>query len=296
MSNRLPVTLRAAPITRAASRRCSLVACLLSSILLFSGCAKLPPSQSGNTALSGKRLAVKIQFRGPINPNFHYFFLINYDTSQGTKLGVGDQNAPGPIPVLAPTIVGQSGYGNGFATGSSGNLTTGFTDFVRFEGNSYRLFHVVGNVSQPSLNNFVDEGQPVTFVLPNSQNPHVLQFEIDLSQLVVQSTGASLGDPTTTVNTALAIRYLQMNIVATDVVPVNQTAFINKQVDSLGDNRTAAGSSSFLSLDMSQLRSYTNQDAVGKDVFEPGDVDVYGAVNTDPALDIVDYTITVVRQ
>ncbi len=263
-------------------------ALLCTTTLLLTGCAKLPPSQTTGTPLSGKRLIVTMTFRDPVNPNFHYFFLINYDNSASVA---GNQNAPGPIPVLGPTSANQ-GYGNGFAASSSVN-TNGFTDFVRFEGNSYRLFHVVGN---PVLSNFISEGQPVNFALPNANNPRVLQFEIDLAQLVVQADGSALPSQVDTINMAKSIRWLQMNIVATDVIPRDQTQLVAKQVESLGDTRTLSGASSFLTLDMSQLRTYTNQDFAGQAVFEPTDNDVYGSANPDQALDLVDYSITVRQQ
>ncbi len=272
-------------------RRYGLVFSLLSSLALLSGCAKQPPGQGSNAALSGKRLEVTMRFRNPVNPNYHYFFLINYFTNQGTSIGAGDQNAPGPVPVLGPVNASQ-GYGNGFATGSGGSAF-GFTDFVRFEGNAYRLFHVVGD---PTLSHFQDEGQPVTFVLPNSNDPTTLRFTLDLSQLVVQSNGAALTDPTQTVALAKGIRWLQMNIVATDVIPVNQTTLVNKQVDSLGDTRTPTGASSFLVLDMLHSQTYTNQSFAGQAVFEPADVDVFGSASPDPSLDLIDYTISVVQQ
>ncbi len=294
MPNLFSVPFRAASIMGMRHRTCGLAACLLSSMALLSGCAKQPPGQSSNIPLSGKRLVVTMHFQEPVNPNNHYFFLINYDTSQGGAIGAGNPNAPGPVAVLGPSNANQ-GYGNGFATGSSGNVTTGFTDFVRFEGNSYRLFHVKGSATNPNLNNFADEGQPIAFTLPNSADPHFLRFEIDLAQLVVQSSGASLDDPTKTVNLAKNIRWLQVNFVATDVIPVNQTTAVIKQVDSLGNTQTQLGASSFLILDMSQTQSYSNQDFVGRDVFEPAG-DVYGAANPDLSLDLIDYNIKVVQQ
>ncbi|MCW3099495.1 MAG: hypothetical protein JWL77_5113 [Chthonomonadaceae bacterium] len=228
-----------------------------------------------------------MRFRNAVNPNFHYFFLINYDQS----VSGGNQNAPGPVPVLGPTNSNQ-GYGNGFATGSGGSAF-GFTDFVKYENNTFRLVHVVGD---PTISNFVDEGQPIAFTLPNAGDPTVLQFSIDLAQIVVQPNGAAAADPTQAVAQAKAIRWLQMNIVATDVIPVNQTTIVNKQVDSLGDTRTLTGASSFLDLDMSQFQTYTNQSFAGQAVFEPADNDVFGSANPDPSLDLIDYSITVVQQ
>src|SRR5688572_7095323 len=85
---------------------------ILISLLALHGCARQSPSRN---TLSGRRLLVTLRFRGEINPLYSYFFLIN---------NAGDQNAPGPVPVLIPP------YGNGFATGSGGGQN-GFTDFVR---------------------------------------------------------------------------------------------------------------------------------------------------------------------
>jgi hypothetical protein len=288
MSIRFPLLLRAVLTSATMRRRCGLAACMFSSAALLSGCAKQPPGSTSSIALSGKRLQVTMRFRNAVNPNFHYFFLINYDQSQGPT---GNQNAPGPVPVLGPANSNQ-GYGNGFASGS-GNSAFGFTDFVKYENNTFRLLHVVGD---PTISHFVDEGQPVTFTLPNAGDPTVLQFSIDLAQIVVQPSGAAAADPTQAVAQAKAIRWLQMNIVATDVIPVNQTTIVNKQVDSLGDTRTLTGASSFLDLDMANFRSYTNQDFAGQAVFEPADNDVFGSANPDPSLDLIDYSITVVQQ
>src|SRR5436190_7077425 len=93
---------------------CSLA--LLSTLLFAGGCAKQPPNQS---TLSGKRLIVDMTFATAVDPNQHYFFIINASN---------DQNASGPVPVLT------SPFGNGFATGSGG--TQGFTDFVEFDNQS----------------------------------------------------------------------------------------------------------------------------------------------------------------
>ena len=295
MPNRLPVSSSRLPTQCVRQRmRRGVFACLAGSLLLLSGCAKLPPSQTSNIPLSGKRLVATLRFRGPINPRFHYYFLINYDTHQGTAIGVGDDNSLGPVPVLGPGST-QQGYGNGFATGPNG--VGGFTDFVRFEGSSYRLFHVVG---EPSLRNFQDENAPVSVTLPNSNNgnPNVLQFEIDLAQLVVSANGAALSSPTDTVTIANKIKFLQVNVVATDVVPVDPTTVVNKQVDSLGNNLGPASASGYLRLNVSDVQRLTNQDFVGSAGFEPSSNDVYTntGVTGDDSLDLLDYTIAITKQ
>jgi hypothetical protein len=249
-------------------------------LLTFAGgCARQPPGQN---SLSGKRLIVTLRFRSPVNPNNHYFFLIN---------NAGDQNAPGPIPVLNPP------YGNGFATGAGG--TNGFTDFVRFDNlqpQGYGVYHAIGD---PNLSNFIYEGRPITTVPPDPNDPRtasVLQFEIDLSQLIVQPNGAPLADQNQAVTQAKAIRFLQVNIVATNVIPRDVVTPVLKQVDSLGDTRTLSGASSFLILDVSQNRVYRNQDFVGQLVYEPTDIDVFGSDTPDPTLDLIDWTIEIRQQ
>ena len=114
----------------------------------------------------------------------------------------------------------------------------------------------------------------------------------------MDANGAPLTDPTTTVSQALAIQWLQMNIVATDVVPVDQNTIVFKQVDSLGNTQTASGQSSFLDLNMTDFKSYTNSDFAGQNVFEPSSNDVFTSTGVvgDESLDIINYTIAVVKQ
>lgn len=245
----------------------------------LTGCARLPPNQN---ALSGRRLIVTMRFRSPVNANNHYFFLIN---------NANDQNAPGPVPVLVPP------YGNGFATGTGG--TNGFTDFVRYDvlqPQGYGLYHAVGD---SNASNFVYTGRPVSFTLPDPTDPRTanqLQFQIDLSQLITDANGQPLADQAAAATQARALRYLQVNIVTTDVIPRDVVTPITKQVDSLGDTRTLAGASTYLVIDLAQNRIYQNNDFVGQTIYEPSDPDIYGANNPDPTLDLVDWSIEVRQQ
>ncbi len=248
---------------------------------LTAGCAVLPP---GSTTLSGKRLIVTLNYSGFINPNYHYFFIVN---------NAGDQNAPGPVPVVLPP------YGNGFATGSGANAG-GLTDFVRFDNfqpgnNGYTLYHVVGD---PNRSSFVNEGSPVTTTRPDPNDPRTgkqLQFQLDLSQLVTDSNGKPL-PADQAVTAAKSIRFLQMNIISTDIVPTDLGTLINKQVDSLGDTRTSTGQSTFIVLDVSQNRVYRNSDFIGQFAFEPSDDDIFGSSNPDPSLDLVDWSVEIRQQ
>lgn len=264
------------------SRRALSCVAAMFAIGALAGCAQLPPGSA--TSLSGKRLIVTLFFSGFINPNYHYFFLLN---------NAGDQNAPGPVPVLLPP------YGNGFATGSGANVG-GFTDFVRFDNfqpgnNGYSLYHVVGD---PNRSTFALEGSPVTTVRPDTSDPRTgkeLQFQLDLSQIETDGNGRPL-PADQAIAAARSIRFLQMNIVATDVIPADVNTPVSKMVDSLGDTRTSSARSSFVILDVSQNRVYRNSDFIGQLVFEPSDNDVVGTSLPDPALDLVDWTVEVRQQ
>jgi hypothetical protein len=291
--NRSPLLLSPPTTSAMLRRRWGLIACILSSIALFSGCAQLPPSSTNSTALSGKRLAVTMQFGDTIKSNYHYYFLINYDKTLGGT--VGNQSAPGPVPVQGRLPGG--GYGNGFASGYNGNTSAGFTDFVEFTGGACRLYHVVPGTN---LQRFVLENPPVSFTLPNGGNNNTLQVAIDLSQLVVDNNGGAL-DPTETKTTALNIQWLQVNIVATDFIPVDPNTPFVKQVDSLGNNVLSQGNT-YVTLPMNQIgRVFTNSDAafLGLTSPEPASNDVYtsdGSVGEE-FLDLLDnYTITVTQQ
>ncbi len=252
-------------------------------IVLFSGgCAQLPPNQNN---LSGKRLIVTMTFRSPINPLYHYYFLIN---------NAGSQNAPGPIPVLLPP------YGNGFATGSNGG-TTGFTDFVVFDNlqpQGYGLYHVTPNTNPP-LSQFTYTSAPLSFTTPDPTNPNTatkLQFIIDLSQIVRDANGNTFTNPTQAATAAKQIQWLQINIVATNILPVDVTTPVDKHVDSLGDTQTAIGATSFLTLNVQQLSTVQNSTSVGTSIYEPSTYDVYPPGSNDPQLDLVDWSIQVVQQ
>jgi hypothetical protein len=236
-----------------------------------------------------------MQFRSNVRSDYFYYFLINYDKTLGGT--VGNQSAPGPVPIEGQLQGG--GYGNGFASGYNGSTTAGFTDYVEFHGGVYQLYHVVPGTN---LQQAVPEGAPVSYTLPgtNLNNTNTLQFAIDLSQIVVDNNGGSL-DATTTTKMALLIQWLQVNIVATDVVPLNPTLPVFKQIDSLGNNASSTLANTYLTLPMNQVgQIFTNADAtsLGLSSPEPSSNDVYttdGSVG-DPSLDLLDnYTIAVTQ-
>jgi hypothetical protein len=259
------------------------------------GCASPVPGQVGG--LSSKRITVTIQCAGAMDPHNFYYFLIN-------RLGAtGDPNARGPVPVLDRAYQYLGGSGNGFATGSlSGSTTTngvtdyGLTDYVVY-GNvaptQIQVYHINGDPNNPTNAVANPQGRPVTATLPDLNNVDInaqttLTFQIDLTQLITDTN-----DPTTKVKEANAIHYIQVNIVATNVVPTDQSTPTNKYVDSMGNTRSSAEQNSFLILDLTQNRMYTSQLSSGTlSAEQPGDVYPPGGQGTDP-IDLIYWTITV---
>ena len=269
--------------------------CAASALLFVSGgCAKSPPSSS---ALSGIRLRVTMRFAQAVNPNALYYFVIN---------NAGDINAAGPVPVLSPQS-GQTYNGNGFATASDGGASNainkgGFTDFVLWGANlyagasqnGYALYHAVGDSSNRAF--FRSSGVPVLSaapaVNPNDIASSQLSFDIDLAQLIRDATGNPV-DAATAVSAARALRYLQINIIATDIAPSDSQTFVNKHVDSLGNDLTASGQNSYLTIDVMQTRTYTSNDTQALSTNEPDTSDVYPSDIS--SLDLRNWSIEVVR-
>jgi hypothetical protein len=272
--------------------------CALLLLILAGGCARLPPSQN---ALSGKRLHVTLTFAADINPGFYYYFIINRSN---------DMNAPGPIPVSAP--ISNQSYGNGFATSSStDNSRLGFTDFVLFstplnhglyrnprDQGGYGLYHVLGN-NNDDRTNFTGTGAPISFVTPNPNdvNSKTLEFEIDLSQLFTDASGNPPTDTAAVVAMARAIVWIQVNVVATNLTPIDPTTIVNKVFDSFGDNR--GGQGTYINLDVSKPDSVRNGDLRFPGATESPN-DIFTTVPSTESqfvqLDLVDWTIEIRQQ
>jgi hypothetical protein len=280
---------------------CVRFACLgLLSVLAFAGgCASPVPGQSGR--LASRRITVTIQCAGPMYNNYYYYFLINRFTG-GPNGTAGDINANGPVPVLDTAYFSLGGVGNGFATGSVGNNNQtkgvtdyGLTDFVVYniqQPNSIALYHVNGNPNVPGAN-AVYNGSPYSFTLPSSDptdttGQSTLTFTIDLTQLVTDTN-----DATAKVQEALAIHYIQINIVATNLVPTSQANIAGKEVDSIGNTLSSSEQNSFITIDLTQNKSYYSTQQSGTiSPEQPGDVYPQGAQGVN-SIDLVYWSITV---
>jgi hypothetical protein len=269
-------------------------------ILVAGGCASPVPGQAG---ASGRRITVTITFQDPPNPGaYWYYFVINRSGSAGVQ-----NSTCGPIAIYGPNMT-IGGYGNGYATGSPGCTPNGspayfgLTNYVLYSNNqgtavsggTLGLYaysptqnpNAIPGTTAPSL-----PQAPLSYTLPDptSSNP-TLQFTIGVSQLVDDgSTGQQLQQE------AAAIQFLQVNIIATDVVPTNQDYSGQKDVDAMGNTLTSIGQSSWLEIDLSQNRTYTSTDSTSSLQEPMGDVAGYPGYcgGCSPSIDITYWSIQV---
>ncbi|MCX7924409.1 MAG: hypothetical protein N2554_01210 [Fimbriimonadales bacterium] len=218
-------------------------ACLL--LLSLSACARFPDTPDTGGV---RRIVVEVQVAGRIRPDYHYFVLFNLSNDPTGQAG--------PVPVVAPP------WGNGFAAGA-------FTHFMRFDNlqpvGGYALYRVVPNTN---LSVFEYLGAP-RFSEPVGAQSSRLRFEIDLTQFLPAPREAA------------QMQFIQLNIVATDRIPLDPNDLTPKVVDALGDS--ALGVSQYLNIRIDQNRILRNADTN----LEPrGDA-------PDPDLDIVDWRMEV---
>ncbi|MFQ3611328.1 MAG: hypothetical protein SNJ72_07520 [Fimbriimonadales bacterium] len=212
-------------------------------LLLLAGCARFPdtPAEEGV-----RRLVIEMQVAGRIRPEYHYFVLFNLSNDSTGQAG--------PVPVLIPP------WGNGFA----GGAFTHFMRYDRFQPQArYALYRVV---PETNLSVFQYIGVPIQ-VEPVGAESNRLRFEITLTQF--------LPDP----DEARAMRFIQLNFIATDRVPIDPNDTAPKVSDSLGP----PGLGQYLNLRIDQDRIIRNIDT---GLESAGDI-------ADPDLDIVDWRVEV---
>ncbi len=217
--------------------------CLL--LLSLSACARFPDTPDTGGV---RRIVVEVQVAGRIRADYHYFVLFNLSNDPTGQAG--------PVPVIAPP------WGNGFAAGA-------FTHFMRFDNlqpaGGYALYRVVPNTN---LSVFQYLGAP-RFSEPVGAQSDRLRFEIDLTQFIPNPLDAA------------QMRFIQLNIITTDRIPIDPNDPTPKVVDALGD--PALGVAQYLNIRIDQNRILRNADTN----LEPrGDA-------PDPDLDIVDWRVEV---
>lgn len=220
------------------------------------GCARFPQGSD----VSGRRLTVEFDVRGRIRSNYFYLVIIrNADDATGVN---------GPKPVLTTP------WGNGYAAGSFHYVL----QYSAAQAFGDATLYQVTNPDEPLLR------RPVGAPLSTSVSPDGRRLSMTLDFAQIARTGQL---PTN-------IRHLQINIIATDRIPLNPMDGGAKNWDALGDARDPLQINSYLN-----LRVDTNGVWVGGTagaVAEPPD-DVFDrdrlAVNMDPDLDLVAYRIEV---
>jgi hypothetical protein len=234
---------------------CCAAACATLGVVGLAGCAK-SPSMPG--ASVGTQIVVSMTVRGVIRPDYFYYVLFNNSAdASGTS---------GPVPVVAPP------YGNGFAAGT-------FTQFVVVNGAQSSGYGVYAVKPGSNLRSFTPLPSPVQTATGTS----TIQFRIPLSELATPSVPAA------------SIRYLQINFVNTNTVPVDPNYTGLKLFDALGDSTQPGGINDYISIDVSKAATYQNSD---KGLEGPNDVVQVGngtfQVVNEPDLDIVDWRVQVV--
>ena len=209
--------------------------------LIASGCAKAPTGGPGSI----RRLVIEMQVAGVINPNYFYYVAIDND---------GDPS-DGPAAVIA------SPWGNGWGTGS-------ITHYVQFDNSLPQGGYGLFRIPDASLLGKIYLGPPVNFITPGPSGD-TLRFTVDLDALVIA--------PQTTGND---IQSLEINFIATDVVPTDPAFVGPRQWDALGDNSTP---NRFFSFNITPGAVISN-DTEG--IEAPNDV-------PNPDLDIINWSIEV---
>jgi hypothetical protein len=170
----------------------------------------------------------------------------------------GDQSR-GPLPVVGPP------WGNGFATGQ-------ITHFVRIQGGQAEVFQILANTN---LLQYESLGRPFDFRPPQGTGTFGVTLDMD-----------------TLVPSATALTNLNVNMIATDTVPLDPQFPGPKLVDAFG-----TVGNSFLTIPVFSSRVFTNRDfptplEPANDVLRAPSLSTVDA----PDLDIVDWRIEVLRQ
>lgn len=208
--------------------------------LALTGCARAPAGGPG----AARRLVIEMRVAGVINPDYFYYVAIDND---------GDPN-DGPQAVVGPP------WGNGWGAGA-------ITHYVQFDTSLPQGGYGLFRIPDAGLLGKVYLGPPVNFITPGPSG-NTLRFTLDLDDLVIP--------PQTDGN---QIQTLEINFIATDVVPTDPSFVGPRQWDALGDG----SSNAFLRLNVTPGQFISN----GTEGLEP-DGDVFH-----PDLDIVDWSIEV---
>ncbi len=187
---------------------------LLAALLLLpAGCAK-SPSTGSSSPVSGPQLLVTMTVAGNINPNYYYYVLFNVNNTPGPN----NTSVTGPVPV----VTSADNTGNGYAAGA-------FTNYVEYNGG------VPGgtNFNYYVVDKTLFNSQPLGtgYLIQKQASGNTLTFQIPLSALATSTVSAT------------AISSLQVNFIATNVVPQSgQSLSTPKYFDALYPPQQAGNS------------------------------------------------------
>lgn len=235
--------------------------------LAMGGCAKFPTNATGSFV----RVIFDIQYAGEINPNYIYDVAIR---------ATPDIN---PEPQFAPLPVVSDNSANGRVAGSP-------THFVEYSGVNTEPFILYRFATQSEVPNASDPTNPVNLQvyaqstrgrIINFDQPSatrkVLHFELFMNLLANDDAAARL------------LNTLQVNLLTMNRLASSQGSG-TRSIDALGDTRSSQ-LNQYLAVDLRANRTYRNSESL----LEPtGDTLPLGQTS-DPALDIIGYTIEVQR-
>ena len=240
---------------------------------LATGCAKVP---TGTGDEGGRLVEVTMTLRGDVridgNNPYYYIFLMNRTDNPGDA---------GPVPVVGVP------WNNGFAAASNED-SQGFVGFVVFSAlgglTGYQVYaaptDATGNLVKPQNVNagipggWIPRGAPDNSTVPQA-GEKTLRFLLDLSKLPNPDA-----------------RYLQINFLATNNLPVGADPNAPKTWDALGNGAETGNINNWVTIDVTQNSIRSDADSI--DPEPTGDVreKLAGLVN-DPSLDIDDWSISV---
>lgn len=225
---------------------------------LFAGCAK-SPSGAPTTPQGTNRLAVRVDFKKAVNPNFLYSFAFDDD----------DDATDGPVTLVGPRVAPNGAVGGEF------------TVLVQLKNGQFIVFRRTGSGRTEQL-----QPVPQAFVIAPVRSGQTLSFTLNLDATLPDGTRLFRSPETNGIPNSLDI-----NFIAIDRPRIDPNNLLPPAYDSLGP----AASASDFELDIRTPRNETNSslgiNEPANDVINP---DTSGRVDSDQ-LDIVDFGIRVER-